>query len=297
MYSKKQRENISKNLKFLRKYNKEKQFEVAESVNMNESTYSEYVSMKREPTKENIIKLAKHYGLTEVQLTDSLIPEELLNSKNISYEDTFELTKKLEIIYPIIKINNIEDKYYDEASKLHKEYLSNFYNTNIDTAKIIEKYYKSYDEYNNLDSYANIVLLFLISKIGLINRNINDYFEVYNPSSKHNYLFLFKEIFLKRFDDDDLGEDERDDSLIDKIDILIDQIIDKLKENKKYYHFLEYFLALNYYLGIGDKDYDTETNRFIGTKMLKNLYILDNEYAVNFTNKLIKILNFDSVEE
>ena len=91
MYSKKQRENISKNLKFLRKYNKEKQFEVAESVNMNESTYSEYVSMKREPTKENIIKLAKHYGLTEVQLTDSLIPEELLNSKNISYEDTFEL--------------------------------------------------------------------------------------------------------------------------------------------------------------------------------------------------------------
>lgn len=297
MYSKKQRENIAKNLIFLRKYYKEKQFEVAESVNMSESTYSEYISMRREPTSENVIKLAKHYGFTEIQLTDSLIPEELLNNKTISYEDTFELTKNLEILFPIIKINNIEDRYYDEASKIHKEYLSNFYNTNIDATNIIEKYYKSYDEYNNLDSYANIALLFLISKIGLINSDINDYFEVYNPSSKHNFLFLFKEIFLKRFDDDDQVKDEGDDSLIDKIDILIDQIIDKLKENKKYYHFLEYFLALNYYLGIGNKDYDMETNRFIGTEMLKNLYILDNEYAVNFTNKLIKILNFDSVEE
>ena len=119
MYTEKQRETISKNLKELKSFYKERQLDIAQAVKIPVSTYSEYVNMSRIPTEENVSKLAARYGLTEYELANT----EIAFGNNVASKIFVNFAKdqnNLELMFPFIKINNNKDDYlFKEAFKLH----------------------------------------------------------------------------------------------------------------------------------------------------------------------------------
>ena len=293
MYTNKQKENISKNLIALKKTYKEKQIDVAEAVDIPESTYSEYINLKREPTKENISKLAKHYHVSEDSLVDTDLT--IIYENNSMYDILNKIFNNTKILFPIIEIECIDDPVFLKAKDLHNKLLL-LHDNSIKIADVIRLYFDSYEKYNNHDSRANILMLLLIEKSNMLIDNDVDFFaDMYDIFDKHELELIIKDAFLKRFDEDFDKSDFNIDNqlLLDRIDTLMNNFFNDLVKIDIYREFLEYYLMLQYLLGIGNTDLSLETNGLIAGELIRNLTLLNNRYINSLLDEMDKILKFD----
>ena len=293
MYNNKQKENISKNLIALKNTYKEKQIDVAEAVGIPESTYSEYINLKREPTKENISKLAKHYHVSEDSLVDTDLT--IIFENNSMYDILNQIFNNAKLLFPIIEVECIDDPLFLKAKELHNKLLM-LHDNSVKIVDVIRLYFDSYEKYNNHDSYANILMLLLIEKSNmLMDNDIELFTDMYDIFDKHELELIIKDAILKRFDEDFDKSDFNNDNqlLLDKIDTLTNNIFDDLVKIDIYREFLEYYLMLQYLLGIGNTDLSLEINGLIAGEMIQNLALLNNSYINLLINEMNKILKFD----
>ena len=293
MYTNKKKENISKNIIALKKKYKEKQIDVAEAVDIPESTYSEYINLKREPTKENISKLAKHYHVSEDSLVDTDLT--IIYENNSMYDILNKIFNNTKILFPIIEIECIDDPVFLKAKDLHNKLLL-LHDNSIKIADVIRLYFDSYEKYNNHDSRANILMLLLIEKSNmLIDNDVDLFADMYDIFDKHELELIIKDAFLKRFDEDFDKSDFNIDNqlLLDRIDTLMNNFFNDLVKIDIYREFLEYYLMLQYLLGIGNTDLSLETNGLIAGELIRNLTLLNNRYINSLLDEMDKILKFD----
>ena len=112
--------------------------------------------------------------------------------------------------------------------------------TDKDIIKILNLYFDSYDKFNNLDSYANIAMIILLLKNSIIKKELSDNIEFYNVYNEQQLELLFKDIILKRFDDD--IESSNQEINVEKLDDKINKIKKILINDSRYKDFLYYYI-------------------------------------------------------
>ena len=291
MYTEKQRETISKNLKELKKYYKERQLDIAQAVNIPESTYSEYVNMSRTPTEENVAKLAARYGITEYELANT----EIAFGNNVASKIFVNFAKdqnNLELMFPFIKINNNKDDYlFKEAFKLHHNLFYGNDSDDKDLIKIQRLYRESYNKFKNLDSYANFATLIFLLEACKLNPKIIAYCNESDFLNENEMDYYFKDVVLKRFKK--TKKEEKEDNMVIIFKNMIDKMLKKLNKDKRYSDFVQYFIMLEYIFGFGNLELSEEYNHLVGGEMLDKLYIIGNPYVKDCLLLIANIMNFD----
>ena len=286
MDEKHQRETIVNNLKFLRKLYNETQRETAAVINISEGTYSDYINMKKMPSREIISKIAKHYNISEYELINTDLSKD---SSDFEYDDLKDFIKKItnnpELLFPIIEISNLEnDIIFKEAIKLHKKMYADITNMKNDFELLFKKYEESYKKFKNLDSCANELILLLMLKSG--NTTDSSFAGVYNPLEDSDLDIIIKDCILINYDENNKISNTINTDL-NQIEIFnkkIDEIINILNKNNEYREFLEYYLVLEYLLGVGNINLDKGLNIFISMEMERCLERLNNKYLMNLIN-------------
>lgn len=284
MYSK-----LGINIKALRKAYGETQSDLLFAIGMegsSPSTISQYETGERIPERNTLIKIAKHYRITE----DELINSDFSGMKNISKKIVNDVeTNKIIVsnFFPLIT-NDVamKNSHFEQAYNIHLELLDEIIrgeDVNIERLdKCLELYEKAAKE-KVFEARANIVgwhmlIAFIFSVItpelaentSLLKRKNLTVKELV----KYGYLPSYDETMQE---DTELSADKNifvNDSIVDVVaNIYI------LKHSDEYSQLADYYLALRHKVGLTASSISYEMENSIGDTMLYDLALMDNPYA------------------
>lgn len=288
MYSK-----LGANIRALRKSFGETQSDLLFAIGMegsSPSTISQYETGDRIPERDALIKIAKHYRITE----DELINGDFSHLKDISknkVSDKDNNRKMLDKVFPLIFSEKaLEDPYFAQAYKIHTELYNeilaspNFDETKID--KCLDLYEKSKNN-GTIEACANILwwYMFMAFSFSFITLEMYE-----NPSDFRKENLTIKDIvkkgFLPSFDSEPIEEEtelvEARKTFIEETQVKIIVNIYKLKHNNEYSQLGDYYLALSHKFGAVHRSISFEMNSAIGDELLFDLSLMDNPYAKKF---------------
>lgn len=284
-------EGIGKNIRSLRKAYGETQEELALSINVSKSAVSSYETGDREPTKDTLDNIAKHFGVSVNDLLTWDFEEfPKLNFKMQVYE------KNINSVFPLVTSDRaMYNVHFRRAYKKHVEFYdsirkSEYYMDLIDLA--FDEYEEAYQDSsikeevaaNSLALYtymfgglAAIVLLednkpAILSHLMEKDRSFKLQVESQENDFKDN-----RDDLIKILNDDDLQKD-----FLERIKVL--------KKSNNWADLGDYYLALYYYYGIVKNDNEHIINTRIGVELLGTLSEIGNPYATNCIDILMKTI-------
>ena len=276
-------ERMGKNIKALRNAFGETQEELGEILGIEKNTVSYYENAKREPNKEMISKIAKHYMIS----VEELMFCDISNIGTIFVDDTVFL-KNIDIIFPIVISDSaLNNPHFTKAYKQHKEFYDGLKNLNIHSFDSIEvcvdEYLEAYsNEQTKVEASANCIaiwsLLLLMMKVP----------ELLKTKSAALMQIAAKNKETKDIVDNPDEEFEKDaleamSEMNDPETIkLIKDMMISIKRSHKLSDLADYYLAMKYILGIIDNDLGWEFNRRVGLEMLNSFASVGNKYAVQY---------------
>jgi transcriptional regulator with XRE-family HTH domain len=290
------RTRIGTNIKLLRKSWGQTQKELGRALGVESNTISMYESGARTPDATVLNSIAAYYGIP----LDSLIHEDLshmpLRTSLITWDDIVTLLEK---VLPAIPLNKDDAdphflKGYERIQRIQNSMKQPggliFRGTILDA---FDDFGKSLSEYSTIESVANILwLLFLLYMLlpdehaikageAIMNGqgNKKDFSKKYilkgsNPISQEN---------LKR----------KQDYAADQHDGII-EFIKTLKETPEYSALGDYYLALQYILGMVVNENTADLNQQIGMEMMNTYLELGNPYALAYFKALMSFINHKS---
>lgn len=285
---------LANNIWTLRTAFGETQLDLALALGLNSSnTISNYESGSRKPNNKIIIKLSKHYNITEYELCNTDLSD-YLEAKNLLHSDLgyFEKNSKeiLLSIYPVFyKKESKENEVFHSAYKRHCEIISKMSGDLNDVYKdelyfeIDEIYYNLFLENNDYISLANsigIQCLYEFNEIFEERFLLNKDIEMLPSNPK------YKDVYLRNNLD---GNDEELKKMKAYKDLDLD--IELLMECKEFKDLSYYYIALRYIYGIADDNLTFEMSGLIGRTMMDAFAKAGNKYALRYLkllNKLIK---------
>lgn len=288
MYSK-----LGTNIKALRKSFGETQSDLLFSIGMegsSPSTISQYETGDRIPERDALLKIAKHYRITE----DELVNGDFSHLRNLSQKpaNNKALNKKMiDKLLPLVSSDKaLESPSFFQGYKLHMElYNEILQGLNYDESKVekcLELYEKAAED-GVIEACANILwwnmlMAFVLSFITP---------EMYeNPSVLNKENLTIKDIvklgYLPTFESEPTDEQteltEARKEFVEESQINIIVNIYKLKHNSEYSELGDYYLALSHKFGAISSTLSYEMNNAIGDELLWDFSLMQNPYAKNF---------------
>lgn len=279
---------LGKNIKNIRESYRETQEELAHILDLGDrQAIYNYETGKRNPHYDILSKIAKHYGVTVDLLLNSEFKK---NNLNITSNDFYSNIYK---IYPVLSTEKaLENKYFNIALKKHKELFDGIKNKNTDGLDLcfslcIDNYLDAIDDKEALlVSLCNLLGINMLIVLSFkFDDLINDNYAAIEMIKKNDKL-LKEEIDDLIYDNvakENMKEFENYFKSKEYLDFY-NSIIKQIKDSYLYY-IADYYIALDYYFGFGNKSLSTEQNRVIGHEMLRVFAKYGNKYA----KRLLKI--------
>lgn len=290
MYSK-----LGVNIKSLRKAFGETQSDLLFAIGMegsSPSTISQYETGERVPERDTLIKIAKHYRITE----DELINIDFSQIKNISKLIVNDKTKNKEAIdayFPlVVNSSALENSFFEQAFRIHLELYDEIVvgkELEIDKLDKCLDLYEKAEKAQILEASANIIWWHML---------ISFMFAFVTPELVEN-LYVFKKNkiimkeamkygFLPSFEEEQTQEtkeyDESRKEFNKETSIKILAKIYVLKHSKEYSQLGDYYLALRHKFGLTTSSTSFEMESSIGDTMMYDFALMDNPYAKKFLN-------------
>lgn len=289
---------LGTNIRGLRKGYGETQLALATAIGVGVSTISSYELGERVPERDILLKIAKHYRITE---------NELLNSNFANFAD-LKSVLKLPIndkeynkdmfgkMLPLICTNKaLKNLHFKEAYSIHQEMCKLIIDeVELDTDKI-ERCMKLYDtarEEGTIEGAANYLwwLFFFAFIFTFLTPQM-----VENIAGKKNATVkdILQNGFLPSFDDEPTDREtqkflETRKNFIEENEVSIIVNIYLLKHNKEYQDLGDYYLALYYKLDIVSNSLSSEMNSAVGDEMMLAFSWMGNSYAKSFVTPINK---------
>lgn len=290
MYSK-----LGINIKALRKAYGETQSDLLFAIGMegsSPSTISQYETGERIPERNTLIKIAKHYRITE----DELINSDFSQIKNISKLIVNDKTKNKEAIdayFPlVVNSSALENSFFEQAFRIHLELYDEIVvgkELEIDKLDKCLDLYEKAEKAQILEASANIIWWHML---------ISFMFAFVTPELVEN-LYVFKKNkiimkeamkygFLPSFEEEQTQETKEYDEIRKEFNketsIKILAKIYVLKHSKEYSQLGDYYLALRHKFGLTTSSTSFEMESSIGDTMMYDFALMDNPYAKKILN-------------
>ena len=285
-------EKFGKNLRGLRKSFGETQLELAFAIGVGDSTISQYESGKQMPERDTLIKIAKHYHITE----DGLLYgdyEHMPNMTKIPLGDAEYSRAMLSKVFPIICTPKaLENADFKLAYEIHMRFLDSLATDEDfgeDSIKLCIEHYKNAGNSGLVEGIANHLwwMVFQGLIINAATPRLLEQMELTGGKTP-----TFKELIsclLPSFDEED-SESEYDTSVErlkflkeNEVDILANIVV--LRMFEEYADLGDYYLALCYFLGLRSNSLSKEMNGTFGIELLSTFAVMGNKYCEAFISK------------
>lgn len=288
MYSK-----LGANIKALRKTFGETQSDLLFAIGMegsSPSTISQYETGDRIPERDALIKIARHYRITE----DELINGNFSHLRNLSQKpaNDKEINKKMfDRILPLISSDKaLENSSFCQAYDLHLELYNNILqDLSYDENKIVKclELYEKATEDGVIEACANILWwnMLMAFALSFITPEMYENLSVLRKE-KLTIKDIVKLGYLPSFENEpteqqiELTEARKEFAEESQVNIIVN--IYKLKHNNEYSELGDYYLALSHKFGAISPSLSYEMNSAIGDELLWNFSLMQNPYAKKF---------------
>lgn len=274
---------FSRNIRSLRKAYGLTQEELGAMFHLEKTTIANYEAGTREPDREKATKIAQYFmvSVEELFLCD-------LSDVDTIVVDNTSFWKKIDIIFPIITSEKAErNEHFKKAFNYHKDFYEELHMMNLDGFDNIDICVEEYmeackDKSIEAEASANllaiwyfILTIFKTTPLAMKNRPAPLMQIAGNDPKAREIIDNPDSTFIK-----DAEELEKEIN-----DLETKELLDELRTVVKYSGWMslaDYYIALQYVLGFVDNDLGWDTNRCIGTEMLKAFTIVGNMYAARY---------------
>lgn len=277
-------EKLGNNIRYLRKAYGESQEKLGFSIGTAKSTISLYESAKREPDKNTLEKIAKHYSIT----IDELLLADFSKLESVSIDYDF-FWKNIDVLLPLaFSENAIKNQHFKKAHKVHREIYKQLREMNMGifekVADCVDEYQKAYcDKKAKYESAINLVAIFQF--IIYVFKTIPAVMET-RPAALEKLMINNTKMKIEiecsdlnfRKDANEIMLGLRNEEIYEKLD----EWLATAKESQKCHQLADYYLALRFVWGVVENDESYEYNKRIGTEMMKTFISVNNIYAAQF---------------
>lgn len=289
-------ERLGANIRALRKAYGETQEELGVALNVEKNTVSYYENGKREPNKDMLTEIAKHFmvSVEELMYCD-------LSDIGCIIVDNNAFWKNIDIILPIILSDEaLENEHFKKAYKFHRAFYDELRKISMDGINHIDvcfdEYLEAYDnEKIKPEAAANFlalwnIMLMMIKTTPLIMKTrpaalmqvaardpkVRQIIDNPNPDLEKD-----AEEITAGFGDPEMTE-------------LIDEMKTTVKRSYKWADLADYYLALQYIVNIVDNEMGWGFNRRLGMEMLNTFVSVGNVYAARFLKYSLDLMGLSS---
>ena len=275
---------LGANIRALRKAYGETQEDLGAALNVEKNTVSYYENGKREPNKDIIAEIAKHYmvSVEELMFCD-------LSDIGTIKVDNNAFWKNIDIVLPIVLSEEaMNNKHFKRAYKYHKEFYDELHKVSMDNIDHIDvcfdEYLEAYeDERIKPEAAANLLaiwslMLMMIKTAPLAMKNRSAaIMQVAARDPKSRQIIENPNTDYEK-DAQEIAAGLDDPEMIE----MIDELKTTVKRSRSWADLADYYLALQYIWNIVDNDLGWDFNRRVGAEMLNSFVSVGNVYAARF---------------
>lgn len=278
---------LAKNIKYLRTAFGESQFDLALAIGLESpNTISNYEKGIRSPKLGIRRKIATHYRITEDELIHSCFSEfSIPTSKLDNEKKMMEMTM---VMFPVLYSKKaMKDILFMKGYSAHRRAIDamkerrEINDSDVDTCS--DAYSESYDVFKTPESLANLLWWLIITELNVKNPWIIEGDKALKDKSFNNKDF-YKKFYLK-----DCTVSEKKELLegieqneIKDIEKAISELLKELKKHIELSEVADYYMSLRYIVGCVNNNLTEEMNKAVGLEMMMAFKRLGNKYAKKF---------------
>jgi len=275
---------LGANIRSLRIAYGETQEQLGEAIFVEKNTVSYYETGKREPNKETLTAIAKHYMVS----VEELLNEDLTDLKKITVDkDAF--WKNIEIVLPLVSSKKaLENPDFRKAYDAHKVLYDELHKVSLDGIDRIDICIDGYMKAVEVDEIeaeaaANFIalwylLLVMMKTAPLVIRN--------KPAALRQVALKDKSARQVLEDEDSSFEADAKELLKeiddDEMEEMLSEMLIAIKHSEDWSELADYYLALRYVWNLVDNGLDWGFNQRIGAEMMSAFITVNNIYAARF---------------
>lgn len=271
------------NIRSLRKAYGETQEELGVALNVEKNTVSYYENGKREPNKDMIAEIAKHYTVS----VEELMFCDLSDIGTITIDNN-AFWKNIDNIIPIVlPEESLENQSFQRAYKCHKKFYDSLRKLDMDSIDHIDVclngYLEAYEDKSikpeaaaNFIAIWNLLLMMMTTPLVLKSRPAALIQVAARDSKARQLIDNPNDDFEK--DAQEAMTDLNDSEMVE----LLDDMMTTLKRSYKWSDLADYYLAMKYVWNIVDNDLGGGFNRRVGAEMLNSFVSVGNVYAARY---------------
>lgn len=276
---------LPSNIRGLRKAFGESQTDLASAIGVEKTAVSNYELGEKIPIRDVLIRIAKHYRITEDELVhgDYSDLKKMYNDEMLDQQQNiYIIDEKLPRVCSPKALENINFKQaYTLEEKIIKQESADLAN---DYMQKCFKYYSAAIDEKVIEASANLLRqIFLIGMITCwIKPKALETYETIKASPKK----LVQTMYLSSSDDEPSKEwlQQREEFLAEyELPIVLN--IYRLKHSAEYSDLGDFYMALRYIFGMVRNGNSPELNSTIGYEMMSEFSMLNNIYADKFSSK------------
>ena len=275
---------LGANIRALRKAYGETQEELGAILNVEKNTVSYYENGKREPNKEMLSEIAKHFMVS----VEELMFCDLTGIGTITVDNTV-FFKNVDIILPIVVTEKaLSNENFKKAYEQHKMFYNELHKASLDCMDnidvCIDGYLEAYEDEKikpeaaaNFLSIWNLLCMMITTVPQTMKNRPAALIQVAARDPKAKEIIENPNPDLEK-DSEEMSESLKDPEMTE----MIDDMMTTLKHSFEWSDIADYYIALRYTWNLIDNDLGPDFNRRVGAEMLNALVSVRNVYAARF---------------
>ena len=277
---------VVENIKIIRTIFGETQKELAEAIGVTHNAISNYEKGERMPDLQKIEMIALHYGIAVDALINGDLSKMDFKIEPLTWERLISTFKDM---LPLISNEKaLEDKYFAKGYEYSCRIINDVKQAGRSSIELclersLEEYQESYLQYGTKESIANMLWTLFIGYMSFADEHVEKRAEavLYGEGVKKDFAkkYIVREINSTVSD----GNLARREYVKDNYENCM-LLLKMLKESKEYSELADYYLALQYLLGMVWNDASEDFNKAVGLELIRSLVALGNPYAMKISN-------------
>lgn len=277
---------IGNNIQNLRKACGETAKELAEILNVSESTIYNYEKGIRQPDMQILKAIADHYDFPIERIMEEDLSWLNFKSHKVDWDKIISL---FETILPLVcSETSMKNAHFSKAYIITNEILQKIQNHEDILSSRIERAMEEYqaafiEDSSVVEAAANILWLVFVIYSTYTDEHSQKMGEaiLYGKGSDEDFI---KKYVLEKSNSANSKDSTYKKEYVKESQENVMVLIKILKESSEYHNLGDYYLALRYITGMIDNEYNSAFNKTIGMEMMNSFAMLGNEYAI----KMIK---------
>ena len=286
---------LGSNIRALRKAYGETQEGLGVVLNVEKNTVSHYENGNREPNKEMLAEIAKHYMVT----VEELMFCDLSGLEKITVDNT-AFWKNVDIVLPIVSTEAaMMNDHFLRAYKYHKSFYEELHNNSLNSIVNIDKCFDEYLEAYEDDTVKaetaanflgiwNLMLMMIKNPPWVMKNRPAALMQIASRDPK------VREIINNPDPNFEKDAQEVVEGLNAEMEEMLDNMKTTLKRAQRWSDLADYYIALQYMWNIVDNDLGWAFNHRVGEEMLNAFVSVGNIYAARFLKYSMDSLGISS---